>query len=292
MATLVRARPASTPSVLLTYATGGRVGAPLHIIGSSGRLIRSKAGSTARRRTPASLCVLFEDENPVSMKDDGPETSREATFAEVFPPDAITARFVLSMAMAANDLERALRDAVAAQREERPDLSYRARLVAGHLVEALDALEQYSHDPAVKNLMAEVPPRGRKELAKARRARQTAGRRVLDAMRNHTFHYPSPKTQYRPTSDAQLRDVLKRMGGGVRVFVDGDTLQVTREFADSAALSLALAQHGGNPRRIRQAFLVARDAAAAFRNWEHLLFLTYRRVNGLTMPLANHTATE
>lgn len=65
---------------------------------------------------------------------------------EVFPPDEPAARFVVSMAMAKNDIERAPRDVRHAVENNALDFSYRVRLSIGHLVEALDALSAYSKD--------------------------------------------------------------------------------------------------------------------------------------------------
>lgn len=129
---------------------------------------------------------------------------------EVFDPDRIDARFVVAMSMARNDIEVALRDGIAAAADDRPDFAYRVRLVTSHLVEALDSLNAYSQERDVKKLIARVPTR-KKQLNKARSVLQKVASTVLDQVRNNTFHFPSPKTSFSPSSDEQVRNVLADM---------------------------------------------------------------------------------
>src|SRR3954471_24860714 len=69
---------------------------------------------------------------------------------DLFDPDRIDARFVVAVGMARNDIEIAVRDGIAAARDDRPDFSYRVRLATSHLVEALDSLNAYAQDDDVK----------------------------------------------------------------------------------------------------------------------------------------------
>ena len=76
---------------------------------------------------------------------------------EVFPPSEPTARLVISMSMANNDIDRALRDLLRSHDEDGQDFTYRVRLSVGHLVEAIDALNAYSQKyPEVPALLARL----------------------------------------------------------------------------------------------------------------------------------------
>jgi hypothetical protein len=129
----------------------------------------------------------------------------DASIAQAFPSQSVEARFVVSMSMAKNDIERAIRDVIRAGKNDDPDFTYRVRLTAGHLVEAFDALNSYSQQhPAVRSLLSRVSPEGQKRLKTVRRSLQTIGPKVLQHVRDNTFHYPSPDPSYSPTSDEQL----------------------------------------------------------------------------------------
>jgi hypothetical protein len=121
---------------------------------------------------------------------------------DVFPPDDVTARFVISMAMARNDIERALRDAESAIENNRPDFSYRARLAIGHLVEGLDALDAYSQREEVRALMRRVPAEAADHLKTARGSLQRPGRvcyRTLDTT-SSTIRRRARTTRLRQTT--------------------------------------------------------------------------------------------
>jgi hypothetical protein len=120
---------------------------------------------------------------------------------EIFDPNCIDARFVVAMSMARNDIEVSLRDGIAAAQDDRPDFSYRVRLVTSHLVEALDSLNAHSQEEDVKKLIARVPADAQKDLSKARSVLQKVGPKVLEHVRNNAFHVPSPRTNYSPSSD-------------------------------------------------------------------------------------------
>jgi hypothetical protein len=121
---------------------------------------------------------------------------------EVFDPDRIDARFVVSMSMARNDIEVALRDGIAAAADDRPDFAYRVRLVTSHLVEALDSLNAYSQEDDIKTLMARVPNDAKKQLSKARGVLQEVGRRCSTrcATTPSTSHRRRRTTGQRPMS--------------------------------------------------------------------------------------------
>src|SRR3954449_12852607 len=135
-----------------------------------------------------------------------------ASMTDVFDPEYSPARFAVAMAMAKNDIERALRDALRADKNDDPDFSYRVRLATGHLVEAIDSLNAYSREcKDVQKLIRRVSPEGQNELKVVRGTLQKVGAEALKHARSNTFHYPSPSTNYEPTSDEQLRQTLAAM---------------------------------------------------------------------------------
>ncbi len=197
---------------------------------------------------------------------------------DVFDPDRIDARFVVAMSMARNDIDIVLRDGIAAAQDDRPDFAYRVRLVTSHLVEALDSLNAYSQDDDVKNLMARVPADAQKQLSKARSVLQQVGSKVLDQVRHNTFHVPSPKTNYSPSSDEQLRDVLAGMSDRpCEVHLDhrGEHPVITLTFAGDVALALALAKHSADESVARAQLEITSEGAVAFKHWVDALAVTY-----------------
>lgn len=202
---------------------------------------------------------------------------------EVFDPDRIDARFVVAMSMARNDIEVALRDGIAAAHDDRPDFAYRVRLVTSHLVEALDSLNAYSQEDDVKKLLARVPSDAKKHLSKARSVLQKVGPNVLDQVRNNTFHFPSPKTSYTPTSDEQLRKALSDMSDRpCELDLDhrGEHPVITLTFAGDVALALALARHSADEDVARQQFEITSAGAVEFKHWADALVITYLDATG------------
>lgn len=204
------------------------------------------------------------------------------SIAEVFPSDDPTARFVVAMGMATNDIERALRDVLEAREKERPDFSYRVRLAAGHLVEGLDSLKAYSQQfEEVRKLTKRVSPEGQKRLATARGTLQQVRADALKHVRANTFHYPSPKTNYEPTSDEQLRDTLAAMSQRrADVHVDYDTKHVTLTFSDEVALALSMGKHAPEQEDYARQFERTRDGTLAFVAWAKRLLTTYFEATG------------
>ena len=202
---------------------------------------------------------------------------------DVFDPDRIDARFVVAMAMARSDIEVALRDGIAAAQEDRPDFTYRVRLATSHLVEALDSLNAYSQEDDIKRLIARVPTSAQKQLTKARSVLQRVGPKVLDQVRNSTFHSPSPKTSYTPSSDEQLRNVLVGMRARpCEMHLDHRSEQpvITLAFAGDIALALALAKHSADEEVGRQQFEMTSEGAVAFKHWADALLATYLGASG------------
>src|SRR3954453_14002388 len=72
----------------------------------------------------------------------------DLTVPDVFPPDDPVAQFCVAMAMAANDVEQAIREAIGANPDgatdedrERLRFSHKVRLTYGFLFEGIDALK-------------------------------------------------------------------------------------------------------------------------------------------------------
>jgi hypothetical protein len=219
------------------------------------------------------------------VTDQSPHADDDALFGdpipEVFPPDDPAARFVVSMAMANNDIDRTLRDLLRSIDGDGQDFSYRIRLSVGHLAEAIDALKAYSQEfPEVRGLLARVPDAGQRDLKIVRGTLQRAGPKALQGVRDNTFHYPSPDNNYSPTSDEQLRGVLAGMGDrGTQLHLDGDTQAVTLTVADDAALFLAMGGPTAIDAEVRRRAESARDGALAFLRWAAALIRTYVDVN-------------
>jgi hypothetical protein len=214
---------------------------------------------------------MADEESPDNA---GPELIGDP-IPSVFPPDEPDARFVVAMAMARNDIDRALRDLLHAVKHETPDFTYRVRLVTGHLVEASESLKLYRDKfEEVRKLLACVLPEGRKQLTTVSGTLQQAGNGALEEVRINTFHYPSPNPKYGRTSDEKLRDILALMTDrGVSFHVDGDTLATTMSFADDAALDLAMGRTASlTAAEALRRSTIARDGAFAFHSWfDHLI---------------------
>jgi hypothetical protein len=216
---------------------------------------------------------------------DDPQPSDEPfgdPIPEVFPPDDPAARFVVAMSMANNDIDRALADLIRSVDEDRPDFTYRVRLLTGHLVEAIDALNAYSQQfEEVRELLARVPAVERRDLSTIRGTIQKAGANALDTIRNHTFHYPSPRTNYSPTSDDLLRGMLAGLSDrGTELHLDGDTKEITLTFADDVALGLAMGGPTVTDDEARRVAEIGRDGALAFHRWAKALVVAHMDTKG------------
>ncbi len=198
--------------------------------------------------------------NPVSDRNLGDP------LPDVFPPDDPVARFVVSIAMASNDIERALRDVLRAGENDDPDFTHRIRLSVGHLVEALDALSSYSQEFGdIRGLMNRIPPAGQKNLSGARGTIQRAGSRVLKNVRDNTLHYPSAERRYSPTSDVQLRDAILAMADrGAELLLDEPTGAITYTFADDIALAMTIGRNAPTSEDIVRQAEIARDGPLNF----------------------------
>ena len=201
---------------------------------------------------------------------------------EVFSPEDPLARFVVAMSMANNDINRAFRDLLRSADEDTPDFAYRVRVLIGYLVEAIDALNFYTEKvPDVAKLLKNLPTDAQRKLKIVRGTLQKAGPKALAAVRDNTFHYPSPNPAYKPTSDDELREALAALRHiGVKMHYDCDTNAMTFNFADEAAFNLAMGEPTTSNREAMRRAEIARDGALAFVQWATVLVRTYMTSTG------------
>jgi hypothetical protein len=161
---------------------------------------------------------------------------------DVFPAEQPLSRFLVSMAMASNDLELAMWNAVEATKARRPESNYWVRLVMGHFIEADDALAMWRESSAeVRKFLGTLPPEGQSALKEVQKMLTKVGRTAVSHARNHTFHYPAPNAH---KSDAELAKALDALSDEP---LTGDAGarpgSVRLAFADQAALMVAMGKH-------------------------------------------------
>jgi len=170
---------------------------------------------------------------------------------DCFPPDDRVALFVVSMAMAGNDVEYALRQVVLANPEGASDedrarnrFSQKVRLTYGFLFEGIDALKAWAKDePDVVKLLRALPPDGAALLKQVRGLEQQIGPDAIAHVRHHTFHYPHPDPAKNPDSTAELAEVIATADDVIaRVDARSDG-EHTFPFADQIAVGLSLSRH-------------------------------------------------
>jgi hypothetical protein len=165
-------------------------------------------------------------------------------FGNTFPATDPVSRFLVSMAMARNDIEHAMWMAADANADDRPEFAYWVRLVMGHFVEAVDSLQRWrNHSPEIREFLGTLPPTGRSALDEVGKTLAKVGQKAVAHARNHTFHYPSPSGQYE--SDADLERILESVKDEeVRLAQIADRPGRLRYvFADEIALVLAMDRH-------------------------------------------------
>jgi hypothetical protein len=187
---------------------------------------------------------------------------------EVFPADKPLSRFLVSMAMARNDIEHAMWKAAEANEAERPEFDYWVRLVMGHFLEAADALEHWRRcSTEVREFLKALRPEGQDALKKVGGTLQKVGKKAIDHARNHTFHYPTPSEKYE--SDAELIRVLGALAEEPIELaeIEGRPGRVRYVFADKAALMVAMGKHSTEDREAYRAQVIDLQAGAiAFVN--------------------------
>ena len=191
-----------------------------------------------------------------------------ASLPEVFPPDEPVARFVVSMAMAANDVERAHRLAGQANTEDAPELSGYVRWSMGFFVEAQDALDAYRQTyPEVRDILNRLPQKGKDPLKQVGGLQQKLGEKLAEHTRNHSFHYPYPSNAYKPNGDERLSEVLRTFTAeeavvSARDDQQGNRVEMHYEFADRAALGVGFQPYAlDDIEPLREQQTLIRDAA-------------------------------
>lgn len=198
---------------------------------------------------------------------------------EVFLPTDRVGLFVVSMAMAANDVEYAIKQAIQANPEgatdadrERMRFSHKVRLTNGFLFEGIDALKAWrQHEPGAARLLQQLPSKAAKLLSQVSGLEQTIGPKALSHVRQHTFHYPHPDPSKTPDSTGELAEVVADADNvSAKISLDQGS-DHTFPFADKIAVGLALRRHDEPDIQTEK----VRDGAVAFINlvWHiHLLF--------------------
>lgn len=183
---------------------------------------------------------------------------------DAFPADEPLARFLVSMAIARNDIEHAMWKAAEANEADRPEFDYWVRLVMGHFLEAADALEQWRNcSTEVREFLRTLPPEGAAALKEVATTLSKVGKQAVSHARNHTFHYPTPSARYE--SDAELIRVLKALGDDPVLLgeVDRRPGRVRYVFADRVALMVAMGKHSTEDLDAYRAQVMDLEAGAA-----------------------------
>lgn len=189
--------------------------------------------------------------------------------SEAFPADKPLSRFLMSMAMARNDIEHAMWKAAEANDQDRPEFDYWVRLVMGHFLEATDALEEWRRcSTEVREFLKTLRPEGKAALKQVAGTLQKVGKKAVDHARNHTFHYATPSERYE--SDAELIRVLTALANEPVELaeVEGRPERVRYVFADKVALMVAMGKHSTQDQEAYRAqVLDLETGAAAFVNF-------------------------
>jgi hypothetical protein len=164
-----------------------------------------------------------------------------ASITEVFPSEDPVARFMVTTAMARNDVRHAIFKAGEANTGSRPEFAYWVRLSTGHFFEAAHAIERWRQVSEIGEFISALPEPAQVELKKVTTSLEELGRRVLAHSRNRTFHYPYPSSRY-PT-DAELKRALKELGEQQAEWLDQGDGRFRLKFADDVALLLSLGKH-------------------------------------------------
>jgi hypothetical protein len=210
--------------------------------------------------------------------------------SELFPPDDRVALFVVSMLMAANDLEFSLRRAAAANGSDftEQDLSdhrfyFLVRVANGFLFEAIDALETWCHkEEEVQQLLKKLPPKGRDALKRVRKVRAQTGKKTLASVRHHTFHYPHPDASKDPDSTIELAETIR--DGTAGLVADADAREAsthTFPFAEQVALRLAMRHHSPEEEEANKQVTIIENGIADFVTFARHLHILYCKRMGV-----------
>lgn len=210
-------------------------------------------------------------------------TPETISINEAFDPDDPTARFVVSMAMARNDVLFTLIELVEANERGAPFRVWKLRVLLGYLHEALLALSQFRNEyEDVRALIRQLPTETQENLGDAVRLDSSISKKALSAGRNSVFHYPAPSKRY----DESLEEVLVRAMGdyGWAPLRTNPAARKGHEFfafADELATAVALREfsHELVEHRVEQEQV--RQAAIGFANWSFALVHHHLRGSGI-----------
>jgi hypothetical protein len=186
------------------------------------------------------------------VEDQSPEGQADAAdlprnVAAVFPPDDRLGVAVLSLCMAANDVEYAALRAADANPPDHPDpdithrrrFYYLIRISQGHLFEAIAALRAWEQgEPELRKLIQNLDAGGRKAAARVRGLEQRIGSKALETVRHSTFHYPAPCAGL---SELGLVEAVERERHLPAAIDLSEEAGAPFRFADQLAMSMALA---------------------------------------------------
>lgn len=167
--------------------------------------------------------------------------------AAVFPPDDRLGIAVLSLCMAANDVEYAAFRAADANPPDHPDpdvihrrrFYYLIRIAQGHLFEAIAALRAWEQgEPELRKLIQNLDTAGRNAASRVRGLEQRIGSKALETVRHSTFHYPAPCAGL---SELGLVEAIERESDLSAALDLSDEAGAPFRFADQLAMSMALA---------------------------------------------------
>jgi hypothetical protein len=169
---------------------------------------------------------------------------------ECFPPDDRLGQFVLAMAIAGNDVEYTLRQAVLAnppdvddEHRRRERFTFKIRVANGFLFEAIDALRAWQQENAVADLLRRLPAAAQEHLRTVRGLEQQIGSKTLEHVRQNTFHFPHPDPSKTPDSTTELAEVTAEMTDVVAAVDRSSVAQHTFRFGDQVALAMAIRRH-------------------------------------------------
>lgn len=209
---------------------------------------------------------------------------------EVFAPDDQVALFCVSMAMAANDVEYAIRQAILANPEgasdeerERLRFSHKVRLTYGFLFEGIDALKAWrQQEPAVAKLLRELPEDGATLLKKVCGLEQQIGTETIAHVRHNTFHYPHPdpgKAEKSKSQVNELGEIIAGLDDRPATVAMSEEAHHTFPFADQVALRMALLRHDEDAQG------PVRDGAVAFVNLVRHIHKRFCEQRGISFEL-------
>jgi hypothetical protein len=206
-----------------------------------------------------------------------------------FKPGDRVGLFVASMCMAANDIQNALELSVEANPPDHPDpdighrrrFGYWVRLTQGHLFEAIDALTSWREaEGKVRALIATLPAEAKADLAMICGLEQRLGPRVIEVVRQSTFHYPHPDRRRNPDSTEALTQAIEReREAEAGIEVDEDRNRVHFRFADQLALSMAISGH--DDERLDEQVTLVRDGAIALVRSVHAIYAKFCEERGI-----------